>query len=250
MKNFAKYLIFAALLTNSGFVLGQEIQKKLSPFSKITVSPKINLILQKGSEESIRIIYSNIDRGKINVEVEGNKLNIYLDQARIVDKRERNDDEYDYNSKTSIYHNAEVTAYVTYTQLKSLEVRGEQEVISKGLLENESFDLKAYGEAEITFDSLITQEFKAVVYGENTIKIKAGKAVHQRYRLYGENKIDTRALASTSVSTSIYGEGRLSINASDEVKVSAIGEPEVNVTGTSFINKGIIIGKADIRTHN
>lgn len=249
MKKIAKYLIFMALLAGSNLSFGQEIQKKLNPFSKITVSPKINLILEQGAEESIRILYSNIDAGKINVEVDGNKLNIYLDQARIVDKRERTD-EYDYNSKTSIYHNAEVTAYVTYTQLKSLEVRGEQEVISKGLLESESFDLKAYGQAEITFDSLITQEFKAIVYGENKIKIKAGRAGHQRYRLYGENKIDTRALASTSVSTSIYGEGRLSVNASDEVRVSAIGEPEINVTGTSFINKGIIIGKADIRSHH
>lgn len=249
MKNIAKYLIFMALLTGTRLGFGQELQKKLTPFSRITVSPKINLILQKGTKESIRVVYSNIEPGKINIEVEGNKLNIYLDQARIVDKRERTD-EYDYNSKTSIYHNSEVTAYVTYTQLKSLEVRGEQEVISKGLLENESFELKAYGQAEITFDSLVTQEFKAVVYGENTIKIKAGKAVHQRYRLYGENRIDTRALASTSVSTSMYGEGKLSVNASDEVRVSAIGEPEVNVTGTSFINKGIIIGKVDIRTRN
>jgi hypothetical protein len=248
MKNIAKYLFFTALVTASSFAVGQKIEKKLTPFSKITVSPKINLILHKGTEESIRILYSNINPAKINVEVKGNKLSIYLDQARLVDKRERQNDDYD--SKTSIYRDAEVTAYVTYAHLKSLEVRGEQEITSIGLLENESFKLKAYGESEITFDSLQTQKFKAVVYGENKIKIKGGKAVHQRYRLYGENKIDTRALASTSVSTSIYGEGRLSINASDEVRVSAIGEPEVNVTGTSFINKGIIIGKAEIRTRN
>jgi hypothetical protein len=248
MKNIAKYLFFTALLTANGFAIGQNIEKKLTPFSKITVSPKINLILQKGSEESVRIVYSHIDRSAINVEVRGSKLCIYLDQARLLDKRERQND--DHNSKTSIYRDAEVTAYVTYAHLKSLEVRGEQEIASVGLLENESFKLKAYGESEITFDSLQTQKFKAVVYGENKIKIKGGKAVHQRYRLYGENKIDTRALASTSISTSIYGEGRLSINASEEVRVSAIGEPEVNVTGTSFINKGIIIGKPEIRTRN
>lgn len=247
MKNIAKYLFFTALLSASGLAVAQQIEEKLNPFSKITVSPKINLILQKGSEESVRIVYSNIDRSAINVEVRGSKLCIYLDQARLVDKRERQND--DYNSKTSIYRDAEVTAYVTYAHLKSLEVRGEQEIASVGLLENESFKLKAYGESEITFDSLQTQKFKAIVYGENKIKIKGGKAVHQRYRLYGENKIDARALASTSVSTSIYGEGRLSINASDEVKVSAIGEPIVQVTGTSFINKGIIIGKAEIQTH-
>jgi Putative auto-transporter adhesin, head GIN domain len=248
MKKIAKYLIFTALLAGSSLAFGQKIEKKLNPFSRITVSPKINLILNKGTEESVRIVYSNINPTKINIEVKGNKLSIYLDQARLVDKRERQNDDYD--SKTSIYRDAEVTAYVTYAQLKSLEVRGEQEITSVGLLENESFKLKAYGESEITLDSLRTNKFKAVVYGENKIKIYGGQAVHQRYRLYGENKIDTHALASTSISTSIYGEGRLSIHASDEVKISAIGEPEVNVAGTSFINKGIIIGKADIRTRH
>ncbi len=239
-------MIFAVLVTSGSSSFAQEFEKKLSSFSRITVSPKINLILQKGDQESIRIIYSNINPGKINIEVEGNKLNLYLDQARIVDKRERTND--DYNSKTSIYRDVEITAYVTYTQLKSLEVRGEQEVACRGLLENENFKLKVYGQSEITFDSLHTQKFKAVVYGENRIKINGGKAAHQRYRLYGENKIDTRLLASASVSTSIYGEGRLTVHASDEVRINAFGEPEVNVSGTSYINKGIIIGKADIRT--
>ncbi len=246
MKKKTQYLIFAALVAGSTVCFAQEFEKKLSSFSRITVSPKINLILQQGSEESIRVTYSNINAGKINIEVDGNKLNLYLDQARIVDKRERSNNEY--NSKASIYRDAEVTAYVTYTQLKSLEVRGEQEVTSKGMLANESFKLKVYGEAEITLDSLQTQKFKAVVYGENKIKINGGRAAHQRYRLYGENKIDTRALASTSISTSIYGEGRLTVNASDEVRINAIGEPEVNVSGTSYINKGLIIGRVDIRT--
>lgn len=248
MKKIAHYLIFTALVAGSTVCFAQEFEKKLSPFSRITVSPKINLILQKGDHESIRVTYSNVNPGKINIVVEGNKLNLYLDQARIVDKRERTND--DYNSKTSIYRDVEITAYVTYTQLKSLEVRGELEVTSLGLLENESFKLKVYGQSEITLDSLHTQKFKAVVYGENRIKINGGKAAHQRYRLYGENKIDTRALASITVSSSIYGEGRLTVTASDEVRINAFGEPEVNVAGTSYINKGIIIGKADIRTMN
>ena len=48
----------------------------------------------------------------------------------------------------------------------------------------------------------------------------------------------------------MYGEGRLTVNASDEVRISAFGEPQINVMGTSFINKGIVIGKADIRKNN
>jgi len=228
-------------------VAAQEFEKNLTSFDKIVVSPKINLILEKGDQESIRIRYSNIDAGKINIEVTNGKLQLYLDNAKVIDKRERTDE---YNSKMSIYRNAEVTAYVTYAYLTALEIRGEQEVTCLSKLENDKFKLKVYGESEVTLESLYTQKFKAVAYGENKIKIKEGKANYQRYRLYGENKIDTRALASSTVSTTIYGEGRLTINASDEVRISAFGEPQINVSGTSYINKGIIIGRVDIRKNN
>jgi hypothetical protein len=34
------------------------------------------------------------------------------------------------------------------------------------------------------------------------------------------------------------------------VRINAIGEPEINVSGTSFINKGLVIGKAAIYKEN
>ncbi len=241
------YLAAFLLIAANAQSQNQEFKKDLPSFDQIVVSPKINLILEEGDQESIRVQYARIDEGKINIEVNNGRLHLYLDNARIVEKQERSNN---YNSKMSIYRDAEITAYITYTSLKGLEVRGEQEVTCLSRLENDKFKLKVYGESEITMESLYTQKFKAVVYGENKIKIKEGKATYQRYRLYGENKIDTRALASSTVSTTIYGEGRLTINASDEVRISAFGEPQINVTGTSYINKGIVIGRVDIRKNN
>lgn len=244
MKRIAVILIVLFIVNISN---AQEFKKDLPSFDQIVVSPKINLILEAGDRESIRVQYARIDEGKINIEVTNGKLHLYLDNARIFEKQERT---YDYNSKMSIYRHAEVTAFVTYTYLKALEVRGEQEVTCLSRLENEKFKLKVYGEAEITLESLYTQKLKAVVYGENKIKIKGGRADHQRFRLYGENRINTSGLASSTVSTTIYGEGRLTVNASDEVRINAFGEPHVDVTGTSYINKGIVIGRVDIRKNN
>lgn len=240
-------ITLAALCLGISISNAQEFKKDLASFDQIVVSPKINLILEEGDRESVRVQYARIDEGKINIEVNNGKLHLYLDNARIVEKQERT---YDHNSRMSIYRDVEITAYVTYKRLKSLEVRGEQEVTCLSKLENEKFKLKVYGEAEITLEALYTQKLKAVVYGENKIKIKEGKADHQRFRLYGENRINTRALASSTVSTTIYGEGRLAVNASDEVRISAFGEPHIDVAGTSYINKGIVIGRADIRKSN
>ena len=68
MKNFQKSLLFSTALMLSGLTRAQEIQKKLDPFDKIIVSPKINLVLQKGEQESILIKYSNVTADKINIE--------------------------------------------------------------------------------------------------------------------------------------------------------------------------------------
>ncbi len=224
----------------------QEFEKELMPFNKITVSPKINLVLTQGDQESIKLFYSNIEPAQINVVVEGDKLKVYLDDARIVDKREYYDD----SGKRSIYHNAQVTAHITFRELRMLEIRGDQDVIINQVVGADHFLLRAYGSADITIDSLAANSFKVVAYGENRIKIKAGKAGTQRYVLYGENKVDSRKLDGHTISSSICGEGRLNVNASDEVRINAIGEPEINVTGTSFINKGLVIGRPAIHKEN
>ena len=246
MKNSIKSLFLGAAVILTTFVNAQELQKDLNSFDKIILSPKINLVLLKGDKESIRIRYANVSPDKINIEVSNNRLRIYLDDARLVEKQKKTHDE-NYSSKSSIYHDAMITAYVTYRELKVLDVRGEEEVTCDGAINSETFKLKAYGEADITLASLHTKKFKAVLYGENKLKIKEGQTGHQRYRLYGENKIDTRAVTSETISSTIYGEGRLSVNASDEVRINAFGEPQINVSGKSHISRGIIIGRADIR---
>ena len=246
MKNTLKYQLLCLTLTLAGLAHGQEFQKKLDEFDKIVVSPKINLVLQKGDQESIQIKYSNISPDKINIDINNGRLRIYLDDARFVVKKKKTHDE-SFTSHVSAYRDAVVTAYVTYRELRVLDVRGEEEVTCVDAIDSEKFKLKVYGEAKINLASVHTKRFKAVLYGENKLTIKEGQTGHQRYRIYGVNKIDTHALTSETISTTIYGEGRLSVNASDDVRINAFGEPKVNVSGTSHISRGIIIGKADIR---
>jgi hypothetical protein len=245
-----KKLLISTLLVAIGyFALAQEeVIRKVPSFNKISVSPKINLVLEKGEKESVRIVYSNVVANKINVEVVSDKLRIYLDDARLVDKRQRVSDD-NYSTKVSVYHDAIVTAYVTYRFIKELEMRGAETLTCENEIEADKFKLKVYGEAEVNLASLKTHKFKASLYGENTIKIKSGESVHQVYRLFGENKIDTRGLESTTASARIYGEGRLKMKASDEVRINAFGEPEIDISGNPHISRGIIIGRSNIGLH-
>ncbi len=173
MKKFSLLVTLVAGLSTLPFsISAQEIQKDLKSFSRIVASPKINLILEKGDHESIRLVYNNVNENAINIEVRNQTLQIYLDHARKVERVS----ESKYGSKM-MYHDATVTAYVTYTSLESLEIRGNQELTCNDPIESEEFRLKAYGENEITLASLKTDFFKASLYCENLLKIKKWKVV-------------------------------------------------------------------------
>ena len=249
MKKTAIISIFLmGVLLMQSSAQAQDSPKSVKSFRKITISPLVNLILKKGDRESVRIVYNDIPKNKVNVIVSGNKLKIYLDDARMVERRVRVFKKGN-THKEGIYHGSSITAYVTFKELKSVEIRGEQELRCDDLIKISKFKLKAYGETEIRLASLDTRKFRVSLYGNNDVRIKSGSADDQVYRLFGENKINTIGLRSATATTRIYGEGKVSINASDEVRINAFGEPIISIEGTSIISKGIILGRADIRVN-
>jgi hypothetical protein len=242
MKKFSLIALLAAG-TISG-VHAQEINKDLKHFTRIVASPRVNVILKKGEHENIRLVYHGVDEGKINIDVVRGTLHLYLDNARKVEKMSPYYEVY--GSRKSMYHGASITAYVTYTELEALEIRGKQELTCNDPIEAEEFRLKAFGENEITLASLKTDFFKASLFGQNQLKIKNGKVVEQRYKLFGENRIDTQPMKSAFASTSIFGEGNLRITSTEEVRVNAFGEPSIHVNGGARVNKRLIFGRTDI----
>jgi len=243
-----KITLFSLLLTGIiGSALAQEIEHTLPGFDKIVVSPGINLILQQGDKESIKVIHSNINESNINFEVSHNKLHLYLYKSKWFERQEKyNVGECDFEREA--YRHASVTAYVTYRELKKLVVRGEEEVTIADTLDVEKFKLKVYGEAEVRIASLTTDFFKAKLYGDNNLKINGGKIKEQKFKLYGGNKIDTRAVDSRTIASTIYGGGQLKVNASQWMSLTSFGEPRIQLNGDAHLHKGIVIGSPRIRT--
>lgn len=247
MNNNIKPLLAILLITFTlPSLLAQEISRDLKSFRKIIVSPKINLILEQGESEHIRLKHSNVDADKINIKVQGHTLRIYLEDAKVTEKMYRVGG----NQKRSIYHNASVTAYVTYKELEHLEIRGNQELTCNSPLTAERFTLKAYGENDINLASLKTEYLRTSLFGGNDLNIKTGKAEYQKYKLFGENEINTEDVKSFSATTTIFGESRIKLNTQDNLKVNAFGESQVSYNGNASVNKGLIFGRAQITKLN
>lgn len=248
MKLPLKNLIVLFLVVCSLYpVSAQEINKSVPSFHKLVVSPRINVILEQGDEEHVRVVYENVGADKINVEVNHKTLRIYLDDAKVTERSKKV--EYA-NYKRSIYNNASVTAYVTYRALEHLEIRGNQELICHGTISAERFTLKAYGENDIKIASVKAEYLRTSLYGENHLHINGGKAEFQKYKLFGENKIDAQALKSYSAVANSFGESRLKLATQDNLKVNAFGESEIEYFGDASVNKGLIFGETQIHKLN
>jgi hypothetical protein len=219
---------------------------RVNPFEKIVISPRIHVVLTQGEKESVSLQCNGVSSKKVNVISRGDRLLIYLDHARYVEKKMRVV-ENSYTRKANRYEDVSVTAYITYRDLNSIEIRGEQDLICDNKLTTNKLKLIAYGKTEMYLDTLAVDKLKVKLYGENRLRINNGTVAHQVYRLYGKNRIDNQGLVSETTKTSIYGEGVLRIFANEEVHINAFGEPLVKVDGQARVYKGLLIGKAEIQ---
>lgn len=245
---FRNLIVLSLILVSAGVVCAQEISKPLKSFRKVVVSPRVNLVLEKGDHESIRLVYDNVTPDKINIEVNHHTLRVYLDDAKMTDPMEVFSTHP--TEKRSVYYSATITAYVTYRELEHLEVRGSQEITCNSPILAERFVLKAYGENNIKLASVKADYLRTSLYGENDLHIKGGKAEFQKYKLFGENKIDAQALKSYSAIANSFGESRLKLATQDNLKVNAFGESEIEYFGDANVNKGLIFGETQIHKIN
>jgi hypothetical protein len=233
------------------YTSAQEIDKPLADFDKVKVSSHIRVVLTKGEQENLRLEYSGVTAEELNYKVEGSTLKIYLTGAELVDKYVtiRNGDQ---NHKESYYKNAKVTAYITYKELKSLELRGGEGAVCESPLSAKKFTLKLYGENEVNLADLHTKKLRGSFYGENRLKINSGSAVRQKFNLFGENYIQTQSLSSETINVTYFGASKMALMADDKIFVKGIGELDLAYSGnTSFkrwaIGSSIINGQANER---
>lgn len=218
----------------------------VNTFDKVIVSPHIEVILVEGNEESVKIENAKVTEDKINIEVEGQTLRLYLDGAKTVTKQERVSNDR-WKGKRSIYNGTMATATITYKKIKALSVRGEEIVKCESPLEQKSLRLTIYGESKIYFNSITTEDLTVAIYGESYLEIQGGDVGRQVYRAYGESEVNTLDMQNTTTKITAYGESNFRVNVSDRLKVTCYGETEINYKGNPEINKGIVIGEAELR---
>ena len=220
-------------------------QTTVAHFDKAIISPHVQATFIRGEKESVTIESCSVSKDKVNIESNGKTLRVYLDGAKEVTKNEKVD-ENGHNVKKSIYQGTVLVVTVTYKTLEGLSVRGEETMLLKSKIDQESFNLTLYGESKIYFNEVQLKEMYTTIYGESYLELKSGNITDQKFTAYGESKVNALGIKNNITRATLYGEAKLELNASDQIKVTAFGEAKIGYKGTPEIKRGLSIGNAKI----
>ena len=227
-------------------------QTKVIPvehFDKVIVSPHIQVNFVMGDKESVSIESISVSEDKLNVEVSGSTLRIYLDDAKTVTKSEKVDSE-EHKGKQSIYDGTIVKATITYKSLKELSLRGEQEFVCESPLELDKFVLTVYGESRVILNEVKLKSLNTTIYGESYLEIKSGSIGRHKIIAYGESEVNIPNVDTKTAKVTAYGEANIRLQVADDLKVTSYGEANITYSGDAKLNKGIVIGDATIKKLN
>lgn len=240
------FLIGIVIMTSMA-TFGQSKEISVEHFEKVIVSQHIQVNFVEGNDESVLIESISVSEDKLNVEVSGNTLRIYLDGAKTITKSEKSNE---YDGRKSIYDGTIVKATVTYKSLQALSLRGEEKFLLKSPLKLDKFTLDVYGESFVHMSEVDLDAMNTTIYGESQLEIKSGRIDKQKITAYGESVVKTMDVDSKSVKVVAYGEADIQINASEALKVTSYGEANISYRGDASLNKGIVIGDATIKKLN
>lgn len=239
-------LTLLLLCFTTGSVFAQEKVFPVGSFDKVIISPHIEAILVEGDDTAVAIENAKVTLDKINVEVKGNTLRVYLDGAKTVTKSERVSSD-NWNGKQAIYNGTMATATITYKTLKNLSIRGEDIVECKSALDQDDLKLSLYGETKVYFNEMKLQNLTVAIYGSSYLEVTKGNVERQVFRAYGESEVNTIGMENGETKITAYGESNFRVKVSDRLKVTCYGETTINYEGSPDVDNGIIIGEAKVR---
>ena len=237
-------LTAALILTTLGTVLAQKTVS-VDSFDKVILSPHIEVSFVQGDTESVTIHSSKVSDDKLNIEVKGKTLRVYLDGAKDIPKNKKVYKN-GHKMKRSLYKGTQVTATITYTSVDEFSLRGDEKLTFLSKFDQEELRLKIYGEPLVSFEELQLKKLNTTIYGESYLEIKSGNVQVQKIVTYGESRVNMEDMDNSETKLTAYGESEFVLNTSDRLRITAYGEAVVGYKGNPDVSTGITIGEVKI----
>jgi hypothetical protein len=198
----------------AGSVFAQDNTKSFdfTGFSEIEASGAVNVYLEQGNSESIRVETTNFDMEKVVVEKSGKTLKVYTKKNRGSSK------------------NRKVDVYISCINLNRLEAGGATDVYAENsTIKSESLEIYAHGASDIDI-TVEVRELEIDASGASDIKI-SGVAGTQKIKASGASDCKAYSLVGQDVEVKASGASSVSVQASQRLDAKASGASSVRYKG-------------------
>jgi translation initiation factor 1 (eIF-1/SUI1) len=226
-------------------------ERKVAPFDKVELSGSVDVILERGNAEAVRIETQNLDPGKVVTEVQDGTLKVYLEKGT---ERE--------------YKNIRTKVYVTYRSLSEIDKSGSGNltvlsdlsaphftfksggsgnVACKGTIQADQISFQGSGSGNMEVASLQTDLLNLSLSGSGNIEVSSGRAKNANLEFSGSGNIDGFGLSTEVCRVKQSGSGNLNISASETLEVMMNGSGSIHYKGSPNVRKISQSGSGGVR---
>lgn len=226
------FILFAFILIGMQ-VQAEEQNRKVDPFSEISLRISAKVHLEQGAKQNLEIVAKSSTLDEIITEVKDGKLII-----RFPNK--------DYFWKT--FQPGEITIYITTPEINGLGVSGSGDIIAENAIKTKILDLGVSGSGNIRLSELSAERVKSTISGSGDI-ILTGKEAAQdlSVAISGSGNFKGMNFSADDVSVKISGSGNVDVEANKNLFVRLAGSGNVTYKGRPMIDQSIA-GSGKVRS--
>ncbi len=220
MKTLKKTTLIIILLLVSTLVFGQDTETRdLRSFTDIKVSEGIELVAEKGTENSITIETRRLNPERVLTEVRGDQLNIHIDNSWY---------------RRTPRHNVRVT--LTYTEeLERIHVNTAADALFKSIIKSKRLDVSSSTSGTIELQAEVEiLDLSASTSGRIEIEgtaedLEAGATTGATIYAYNMEAKDVSVRANTGADIRVSAEDYLTGRAGTGGSISYRGRPRTSI---------------------
>lgn len=205
-------------------------ERVVKNFNGIVVGGPINVIVDLGNTEKLRFEGDEDAIATLVVEVKGNVLIIRPKTS--------------WRSWSSLYHNKNITAYVTAKTLKSLTLSGSGNIQVNDLINQTEFATTLSGSGNISA-KIKSSSLTAVISGSGNLNI-TGSAQEADVNISGSGSFGKKDFSTENLDARISGSGTINATVKNHINALISGSGDINYHGEPSVDKKVL-GSGKVR---
>ncbi len=228
----AAFILFAFILSGIQ-VQADEQNRKVDPFTEISLRVGAKLHLVQGEKQNLEIVAKPSALEELITEVKDGKLII-----RFPNK----------NFFWSTFNPGDITIYVTTPEINGLGVSGSGDIIAEDEIKTKIMDLAVSGSGNIKLSELTAERVKSAISGSGDIVLE-GKTVAQdlSVTISGSGNFKGLSYSADDVTVKIAGSGNVGVEAVKNLYVRLAGSGNVTYKGRPMVDQSVA-GSGSVRS--